>query len=171
MDGHQFDRLTQGFSQALTRRRFGTLLATLGLAAGFGAAPEALAKKKKKKKKPKTCQTGAVKCGAACVDTRTNAQHCGGCSQPCGAGQSCVAGACQGGGGGGYPCNNVYDCGGAFRGAVCRNGQCACEDPTMGLCNDPSWGSYANCNPCCPGGNGICLRPYTHTVSVDVMVR
>ena len=38
MDGQQFDRLTQQLGQALTRRRFGAVLAALGL--GAGVCPE-----------------------------------------------------------------------------------------------------------------------------------
>lgn len=85
MDGQQFDRLTLHLGQALSRRRFGALLAALGLGAGFGADTQAKPKKKKKKK-PKKCKNGAVKCGKACIDTTSNAAHCGGCGQGCGAG-------------------------------------------------------------------------------------
>ncbi len=36
----------------------------------------------------------ATECGALCVDTRIDANNCGGCGLACGAGQLCVAGAC-----------------------------------------------------------------------------
>src|SRR5688500_3296389 len=41
------------------------------------------------------CAAPLVACGDACVDTRTDAAHCGACDTPCGAGESCVAGACE----------------------------------------------------------------------------
>ena len=35
-----------------------------------------------------------VPCNGACVDTQTNASHCGGCGVVCAAGQACTAGTC-----------------------------------------------------------------------------
>jgi hypothetical protein len=40
------------------------------------------------------CASGA-RCGGACVDTQTDANHCGGCDRRCPAGQSCRAGMCD----------------------------------------------------------------------------
>jgi hypothetical protein len=34
-------------------------------------------------------------CGGACVDTRFDPAHCGGCDQPCPSGQACLDGACS----------------------------------------------------------------------------
>lgn len=145
MDPQQFDRLTQQFSRALTRRRFGAVLAALGLGAGIAAQSSAKPKKgKKKKKKPKPCASGTLRCGSACVDAQSNAQHCGGCNQPCPSGQSCSAGQCRGGDCqgaqvrcGGQCVNPNTDeqhcgaCGNACTGELtCLTGQCGCAEDT-----------------------------------------
>lgn len=36
-----------------------------------------------------------MRCGGACVDTRTDRRHCGGCDRPCGAGLDCAGGRCS----------------------------------------------------------------------------
>ena len=43
---------------------------------------------------PLTCSTGYTPCDNACVDTGTNASHCGACGMACPAGQNCVTGQC-----------------------------------------------------------------------------
>jgi hypothetical protein len=43
------------------------------------------------------CPQGKTECGGACVDTQTDASHCGGCGRACGAGQQCTGGVCGGG--------------------------------------------------------------------------
>ena len=111
-----------------------------------------------------TCLNGTCGCadsgdtlcdGNLCVDILTDDAHCGGCANaPCGDGKRCQGGQCLAAGP--YPCDDVYDCGGAFRGVVCRDGQCACENPGQGLCYDPRQTSVAICGTCCPGGNGNC---------------
>lgn len=282
MDGQQFDRLTQQLTQALSRRRFGATLAALGLGAGLGADPRVKAKKKKKKKrKPAGCANGTVTCGASCVDTQTNALHCGGCGSPCPSGQACDGGECQDGGCAGdrelcgtecvnldndeqncgecgitcdgdltclsgacdcaedtkcgtacvdlqtdddhcgqcnracdgdltcingdcgcaagtkcgtdcvniqtnnlhcgacgAPCNggqcvggqcvqppecsSDFDCGAGAGDLTCRNGRCVCKTDGEGICYRYAGaaGLAGECNPCCPGGNGSCLRDY-----------
>ncbi len=144
MDGQQFDRLTQGFTQALSRRRFGALFAALGLWAGLGAESPAKPKKKKKKKKPKPCANGTVRCGTACIDTQSNAQHCGDCEQSCGSGQACDGGQCQTGScpGNQERCggqcvnlsNDEAHCGACGRSCAgdltCLSGDCACAQGT-----------------------------------------
>jgi len=40
------------------------------------------------------CPAGEARCGGVCLDTRSNAEHCGRCGVVCAAGQRCVAGAC-----------------------------------------------------------------------------
>ncbi len=118
--------------------------------------------------------SGDTKCGNLCVDTQSDAGNCGSCGQACGSGQRCQGGQCIQVGG--YPCNDVYDCGGNYRGVVCRNGQCACEDPEKGLCYDPRQGSYAICDVCCPGGSGscpgdkVCNGPRSSTARCDCPV-
>lgn len=111
-----------------------------------------------------TCLNGACGCAAAgetmcgdqCVDTRSDRRNCGACGVICATGETCSGSHCNNVAG--YPCETVYDCGGAFRGTACRNGQCACENPAKGLCRDPSLGSSADCDTCCPGGSRICRR-------------
>jgi hypothetical protein len=41
------------------------------------------------------CPSSLTDCGGSCVDILTNAQHCGGCDQPCPAGRDCANGQCQ----------------------------------------------------------------------------
>lgn len=41
------------------------------------------------------CDAPRTMCGSDCVDTQTSSLHCGGCSQPCGRGESCEAGVCE----------------------------------------------------------------------------
>jgi len=48
-----------------------------------------------------SCPTGTLACGVACVNSMTDVSNCGGCNKPCGAGQTCSAGVCTGGGSGG----------------------------------------------------------------------
>lgn len=43
---------------------------------------------------PLCSNPGETQCGVACVDTRSNAAHCGRCGSPCASSQQCVAGAC-----------------------------------------------------------------------------
>ena len=50
-----------------------------------------------------SCDAGFTLCGSQCVDTQTNASHCGGCNQPCaienpetcGTNGQCMGGVCQ----------------------------------------------------------------------------
>ena len=142
MDGQQFDRLILRFSQVTSRRRVGGLLATLGLSAALGGPPSAPAKKKKKKK-PKKCKAGTVKCGNICVNTKSNALHCGGCGNRCGNNNACVDGKCQGGCPGSQvlcvglcvdPSDNDDHCGDCDTKCTgdltCIDGQCGCAEGT-----------------------------------------
>ncbi len=63
------------------------------------------------------CPGGQLVCGAACVDIRADAQHCGGCNRACPAGGACRDGMCA------CPPERPA-CG-----AVCCDGTC-----TLGLC-------------------------------------
>lgn len=171
MDAQQFDRLTQGFGHALSRRRLGAVLAALGLGAGFGAGPGAEAKKKKKKKKKPAgngggdgCPTGQTRCGGACVDTRTDTRHCGECDSPCDEpGASCSGGECVGP----PECSTTPDCSrfNGFNELECVNNRCVCKTSGHGYCTTPTGGRI--CNPCCPGGNNQCLRDEVCRVDRD----
>jgi hypothetical protein len=44
------------------------------------------------------CAGSTVLCGASCVDTQSDANHCGGCDGVCASDQDCVSGACVGSG-------------------------------------------------------------------------
>src|SRR5690606_11912650 len=41
------------------------------------------------------CAAGLVACERACVDTRSDPAHCGGCGQGCSAGYACEEGVCK----------------------------------------------------------------------------
>jgi hypothetical protein len=158
MDGARFDRLTQQLGHGLNRRRFGALLAALGVGGGLGAASSTKLKAKKKgkkKKKAPTCPAGTVLCGGACVDTQADPANCGSCGNRCGNNQTCVGGQCRGGG-----CvdtqSNAQHCGGcgnACQGALtCISGQCGCAAGTK--CGNQCVNTQtddANCGSC---GNG-----------------
>lgn len=81
------------------------------------------------------CGVGLLACEMACVDTGSNAQHCGGCDQACAANEVCSAGSCAPACDAGLTkcgadCINVVQtaghCGGC--GNVCASG--ICEDST-----------------------------------------
>lgn len=100
MDAQRFDAFTRGMAGPGWTRRGLTRLAA-GAAVAFllgGAVPETAAKKRKPRPKPKKCKNGSVKCGKTCVNTQTNALHCGRCGRRCGSNIPCVNGECQGGG-------------------------------------------------------------------------
>jgi hypothetical protein len=44
-----------------------------------------------------TCEDGGVVCGATCIDTRTNPDHCGGCNQRCRPPANALVDGCQAG--------------------------------------------------------------------------
>jgi hypothetical protein len=78
------------------------------------------------------CELGTVRCGAQCVDLRSNPAHCGRCGLACAAGRACVGGFCD------EPCAAPrLMCGGV------------CTDPSV----DPS--HCGACGNACPAG-AIC---------------
>ncbi len=62
--------------------------------------------------------TGGTSCGSACVDLRTNNDHCGACATKCGIGSNCQNGQCKAVT---KPCQSNAEC---PTGQVCQNGQC-----------------------------------------------
>jgi len=66
---------------------------------------------------------GLTQCGQGCVDTNTNAQHCGSCFNLCVSGQLCSSGACAG--------------------SECPTGETQCGSSCVNLDDDPS-----NCGAC-----------------------
>lgn len=65
-------------------------------------------------------------CSGSCIDTQTNAAHCGACGVACGAGEVCEGGACVCGGASGT----------AGTGAVCGAGQSCCGSPAACVSSD-----------------------------------
>jgi hypothetical protein len=178
MDGQRFDHLTRQLTGLLTRRRLGGLLAAVGLSSSLTLAPSSEAKKKKKgNKNKKKCKKGTIKCGKKCVNTKTNALHCGSCGQRCGDGRACVDGKCQTGCPGdqilcGALCVDANDnedhcgrcnnpCNDPF---TCVGGECACADGELcdGDCvdtdtDDEHCGSCGNaCDPSERCQDGAC---------------
>lgn len=160
MDGHRFDRMTRQLGHALSRRRFGAVLAALGLGANLGLTAGTAAKKKKKKK-PKPCPNGTIKCGAVCVDLQTDPQHCGSCPHACASNETCRGGQCR------PPvietCLTSDDCrdGAPISDLTCNaQGRCECISASVGhhrcLPDAPS-----RCGLCCAGGTPLgqeCLQ-------------
>src|SRR5687768_14570540 len=77
------------------------------------------------------CAAGQDSCGGACVDTETNADHCGGCGIACGDGEQCVAGSCSGGGPGTCDPGAVESC---YQGPSGTEGVGPCQAGTR-TCN------------------------------------
>lgn len=122
-----------------------------------------------------SCQPPLELCDGACVDTRYDPTHCGGCGLACGAGEVCSVGQCGGECIGGTTqcgdrCVDIMldpaHCGGCDQacdpGEVCSAGSCGtdCQGGTQdcgGICVDtdldPSHCGSCD-NPC--GGNEVC---------------
>ena len=80
-----------------------------------------------------TCNSPMIVCGGSCVDTKTDAQHCGGCTTACASGQTCSESLC---------CNaNETVCNGA------------CIDTSSDLSNCGACGK--TCSGACSGGNCV----------------
>ncbi len=123
------------------------------------------------------CGGGTVQCGAACVDTRGDAAHCGACGAACEAGQVCVDGACSlfcapGLVACGNRCvdpatDNVFcgaagDCLGANQGAACLPGTLCSGGACSTSCGSPLIACDATCvdpmsNPRFCGASGDCV--------------
>jgi hypothetical protein len=143
VDGKRFDTIARRAANAPRRVALrllaGAALAWPGLD-GAGAACAALGKKCGRKKccpggkcKHGRCRcTGGLKlCGGTCVDTQTDAAHCGGCGLACHTMQTCEAGdcACPPGsidcGASCDQCCSDLDCAGA--GVICEGGLCCIQ--------------------------------------------
>ncbi len=91
------------------------------------------------------CPLGQTSCDGRCVDTATDAAHCGSCTQACGAGDVCEMGACQ---------------------ALCAQGDTLCGTSCVSMQSDSS-----NCGACgkaCPTGqfcsDGACSTSCAHQI-------
>ncbi|MFT4038689.1 MAG: hypothetical protein QM692_10955 [Thermomicrobiales bacterium] len=144
MDDAQLDKLSRAVA---SRRTVMGGLAAVAAAVAPALLPEALAKKKKKKKKKKACASGATRCGDACVNLQTDAQHCGSCNSRCGNGVACVDGKCPSSCPASQircvdlcvdPTSNENHCGGCGRKCkgdeTCLGGVCGCADGTTTSC-------------------------------------
>lgn len=167
MDANRFDTLARAMTRAPSRRGVLTGVGALlvGLL-GLATTPAAEAKRKKSKKKKKTCTTGTVKCGGACVNTNTNALHCGACDTRCRENLSCIDGVCQGSGcqGGRIPCgalcvdptDDEAHCGGCGQSCngdlTCLGGQCGCAAGTR--CGNQCVDTQTDADHCGSCGNG-----------------
>lgn len=181
MDAPRFDDLTRALAQTgWTRRATARALAGAVLVPVFSfAADETAAKKRKKRKKKrgKSCATGEVACGNACVELQTDPDHCGGCGKACDPGETCVGGVCNRSGcapdeidcGGGVcipdrddACCVPLDCGPSRSGneIACNlsTRRCECSQPGWGICSPRASDNGAFCAPCCPGGDEGCGR-------------
>src|SRR5262245_57644534 len=97
---------------ATTSMRAGcVILALSGLLAGCG-----------KVKDPTACSGSETSCSGACIDTRSDPDHCGGCGLACDPGQACMAGQCV---------------------LQCNGGTTACSNACVNTASDP-----ANCGGC-----------------------
>ncbi len=140
------------------------------------------------------CPAPETSCDDMCVDTSTNANHCGACNNPCGAGEACVDGQCQCAPGT-TPCSgscvdtntDVSNCGqcgtqcAEFK--VCTNGECECPEGmatctsgcadltsdalNCGQCNIScmSAQSCVDSNCACPDGKELCFSECVDTTS------
>lgn len=79
--------------------------------------------------------------GAGCRNLDTDPLHCGACGVVCGAGESCVSGACE--------CGSTT--GGTASGAACGSGTSCCGDPASCVVDTP-----ADPNPQCSCGGVTC---------------
>lgn len=127
------------------------------------------------------CGAGEMRCGASCVDTTTNAAHCGACGRTCAATERCAGGTCEcitGLTRCGTACVNLTGdtahCGMCSRacptGASCTTSACVCpsgQTDCGGACTDTD-SSPTNCGACgrtcgamqtCVGGTCRCTSP------------
>ncbi len=96
-----------------------------------------------------TC-SGANKkqCGSDCVDTSTDPEHCGGCSEACADGESCVEGVC------GAACLEGHTpCGGICVDTKSDSKHCGGCDQA---CGDDEMCVEGKCDKDCPPGQNVC---------------
>ncbi len=93
------------------------------------------------------CGAGHACCGDQCVDTQSDATHCGGCSA-CPSGQPCVSGAC------------VAPPPPGCSAATCGTGHACCGDQCVDTQGDPA--HCGGCTACATGqtcNSGTCTTP------------
>lgn len=191
MDDLRFDRLVWALVTGATRRQTLQRVAGAGLAgllaqAGIEEAAAACVKLGKKGcKGPRNrkccpgatctggnkdkvgkcvCRGGLKQCGATCVDTASDKNHCGGCNQTCPAGLICTNGTCTsvlGCRAGDQICVDDGNCPGSNNpGCFCITdveGTPRCSDATLFVCSTCT--TNAECGPnkaCFPANIGSC---------------
>ena len=85
-------------------------------------------------------------CGAQCVDTATDSNHCGSCTFACASGQSCVQGKCTTGG--------PSDSGPGGDGGKCPTGEALCGSTCVNEQTDSN--HCGNCTTMCLSGLEAC---------------
>jgi Cys-rich repeat protein len=103
-----------------------------------------------------TCRPGLTTCAAVCADTKSDPEHCGGCTgagTACAAGQMCLAGKCQAASGG-CKAPTPTACTGAGGRVACVNEN---TDPLH--CGD--CGTACAVGEICAAGNCVRYRPAT----------
>ncbi len=128
-------------------------------------------------------------CGARCIDTDRDPEHCGDCGTACALGDVCAAGSCCTPSGS-ETCNGVDDdCDGTVDegaaaaigcawGETCEGGTCACpaERTCGGACRDTSSDEdhCGSCGNACADGqvcdDGVCCTPTSSRVDILFMV-
>jgi hypothetical protein len=108
---------------------------------------------------PASCTMGLARCGAACVDTSSNASNCGGCGRACAMGQMCASGVCATV----ARCpTGQTDCTPTAMTATCRSLQTDVNNCGMcsRVCPAPTEGSATcaagTCGQSCPSGQMVC---------------
>ena len=122
------------------------------------------------------CPAGMTSCpgsmstcmGNVCADTRTDPTHCGACATRCAAGETCVDGACRGGGFMALaPCNALgdYTAGSTIRfgGSVGNAYSPACLTVRVG--DTVTWEGGFSGHPRSPSTRGTASNPITHVSS------
>ena len=93
-------------------------------------------------------------CGKSCVDTQVDPANCGGCSQPCSAGEACGGGKCG------------SQCGTGLTACATDAGATACIDVTSDNSNCGGCGKACGPNTTCVGS--VCQANLVSTGPVDV---
>ncbi|WP_437288710.1 MXAN_6577-like cysteine-rich protein [Sorangium sp. So ce406] len=110
---------------------------------------------------PSACTDGQSPCDGQCVDTQTNAEHCGACGDACAEGEQCTDGRCEGGGGEGGSGGAGGDDGGGEGGVdmggpeECSEEETACGERCVNVQTDAR-----NCGDCdvqCDAGK-VCVE-------------
>ena len=135
------------------------------------------------------CATGSVECDGTCVDTTSDANHCGDCGVACQNGESCDAGECGIDCGDETRCNGVCvdtesdpnNCGGCGSacetGKVCGNGDCLdtcpagtteCGSSCVDVMTDED--HCGGCDAACPTDNS-CTGAMCYAESCRVLLQ